>query len=164
MVNQVIMDDVQDATLPFEAFYSQFWGDVYRAVAVAVGEADVAREAVDEAMTRAYERWGAVSGMKNPKGWVYRVAVNWSRSFLRRRVIALRKRPKVDWVIEDAEVPDPAVMDAVGRLPAHQRDVIIARFLLDMSEQDTAESFGIPAGTVKSRVSRALVTLREELS
>jgi RNA polymerase sigma-70 factor (ECF subfamily) len=42
--------------------------------------------------------------------------------------------------------------------------VVILRFLLDMSEADTAEALGIPQGTVKSRLSRAVDTLREELS
>jgi RNA polymerase sigma-70 factor (ECF subfamily) len=164
MTEENTLDDVQGFTLNFQSFYSHSWGVVFRAVAVAVGEADLAREAVDEAMTRAYERWGSVSRMKNPEGWVYRVAVNWSRSLLRRRLVRSTKRPTLNWVIEDAEVPDPAVVNAVRNLPPHQRDVIVARFLLDMSEKETAHAFGIASGTVKSRVSRALSTLREELS
>ncbi|HEX6301389.1 MAG TPA: sigma factor-like helix-turn-helix DNA-binding protein [Acidimicrobiia bacterium] len=58
----------------------------------------------------------------------------------------------------------PRRVDAVRGLPVHQRDVVVARFLFDMSEKDTAEAFGIPLGTVKSRVNRALSTLREVLS
>lgn len=164
MTDEATVGEGRAVAPTFEAFYSSSWDAVYRAVAVAVGEADLAREAVDEAMTRAFERWSSVSGMENPQGWVYRVAVNWSRSFLRRRLVGLRKRQQLDWRIEDVEVPDPQVVEAVGKLPPHQRDVIIARFLLDMSEKDTAEAFNVAQGTVKSRVNRALLVLKEDLS
>jgi RNA polymerase sigma-70 factor (ECF subfamily) len=42
--------------------------------------------------------------------------------------------------------------------------VVVARYLLDMSEADTARALGIPVGTVKSRLSRALSNLKETLS
>lgn len=164
MTDEATVGDARAFAPSFEAFYSSSWDAVYRAVAVAVGEADLAREAVDEAMTRAFERWSSVSGMENPQGWVYRVAVNWSRSFLRRRLLGLRKRQQLVWRIEDVDVPDPRVIEAVRKLPPHQRDVIIARFLLDVSEKDTAEAFSVALGTVKSRVNRALSALKEDLS
>jgi RNA polymerase sigma factor (sigma-70 family) len=161
---EVSEDRVQSAVVSFDAFYSQSWGEVYRAVAVGVGEPDLAREAVDEAMTRAFERWPSVSVMANPEGWVYRVAVNWARSILRRRQVALRKRFVPDPSADLSDPPDPELTEAIRNLPSHQRDVLVARFLLDMSVEDTAEAFGIPDGTVKSRISRALTTLREDLS
>lgn len=164
MADEMTTDDVQGLTLGFESFYDRSWSDIYRAVAIAVEDADLAREAVDEALTRAFEKWSSVSGMANPEGWVYRVAVNWSRSVLRRRLIGSRKRQNFRWSLEDVEVPDPQVVDAVRGLPVHQRDIVVARFLFDMSEKATAEAFGIPIGTVKSRVNRALSTLREVLS
>lgn len=64
----------------FEAFHSDGWPEVYRTVAVVIRDRDLAREAVDEAMLRAYKRWTDVSAMSNPRGWVYRVAVNWART------------------------------------------------------------------------------------
>jgi RNA polymerase sigma-70 factor (ECF subfamily) len=47
--------------------------------------------------------------------------------------------------------------------PRH-RDVVVARLVLDLSESATAQALGIPAGTVKSRLSRALAELKEALS
>jgi RNA polymerase sigma-70 factor (ECF subfamily) len=44
------------------------------------------------------------------------------------------------------------------------REVLGARFLLDLNEAETAETLGIPRGTVKSRTSRALTRLREVLA
>lgn len=147
----------------FETFYNENWTKVHRAVAVIIRDADLAREAVDEAMVRAYERWKTVSMMANSEGWVYRVAVNWARSRLRRRSMWKGLSPTAE-VVQDPEVSDPLVVDAIRRLPARQRDVVVLRFLLDLSEADTAEALGIPRGTVKSRLSRAVEVLREELS
>jgi RNA polymerase sigma-70 factor (sigma-E family) len=147
----------------FEAFYRENWSKVYRAVAVEIRDLDLANEAVDEAMVRAYESWKRVSGMSNSEGWVYRVAVNWARSRLRRRAL-WRKLVPASSIVHDPEVSDPLVVTAIRQLPFRQRDVVVLRFLLDMSETDTAKALGIPNGTVKSRLSRAVETLREELA
>jgi RNA polymerase sigma-70 factor (ECF subfamily) len=53
---------------------------------------------------------------------------------------------------------------ALGALRDEEREVIGARFLLELSEAETAETLGIPAGTVKSRTSRALAHLRVALA
>jgi len=49
----------------------------------------------------------------------------------------------------------------VDTLPDEQRDVVALRYFLDLSEEDVAETLGIPRGTVKSRTARALERLRE---
>lgn len=59
----------------FEDFYQAERATLLRAVAFALGDLDLGAEATDEAMARAYERWGDVGSMANPSGWVYRVAV-----------------------------------------------------------------------------------------
>lgn len=56
------------------------------------------------------------------------------------------------------------LLDALGRLRDEDREVIGARYLLELSEAETAEALGLPAGTVKSRTSRALVRLRGVLA
>jgi DNA-directed RNA polymerase specialized sigma24 family protein len=84
-----------------------------------------------------------------------------------------RRRRRGEW--STAELPDDAVPDddgtatvelrcallaALGRLPVGQRAVLALRFLEDLSERETAEALGVSAGTVKSRTSRALASLR----
>ena len=147
----------------FERFYVDSLHVVYRALVVGIGDCDLAREAVDEAMVRAYERWRTVSTMVNREGWVYRVASNWATSRLRRRRLQFRRMPSVE-AAHDPEVVDPSLLEAIRRLSPKHRDVVVARYLLDMSESSTAEALGIPEGTVKSRLSRALVELKEALS
>jgi RNA polymerase sigma factor (sigma-70 family) len=56
------------------------------------------------------------------------------------------------------------LFSALGRLRDEDREVIGARYLLDLSEAETAEAIGIRRGTVKSRTSRALARLRESLA
>lgn len=63
---------------------------------------------------------------------------------------------------EDAET-SRQLRDAMWRLPAGQRDVVACRYLLDMSEEDTARVLAVPRGTVKSRLSRALRALEDRL-
>ena len=146
----------------FEVFYRDRWQPIYRAVAVGVKDSELAKEAVDEAMARAYERWRSVTKMSNPEGWVFRVAMNWATSRLRRQ--ALRVRELETPVVTYQPEPEPDLVAAVRSLPRRQRDVVIARCLLDMSEVDTAEALGIPVGTVKSRLSRGLARLKEQLA
>jgi predicted RNA polymerase sigma factor len=69
----------------FEAFYRAQADRVYRALALTLGNDDIAREATDEAMTRAYARWSRVGFLDNPAAWVYRVGLNWATSVWRKR-------------------------------------------------------------------------------
>lgn len=161
-----MMSHVEEPTrlrhVEFEAFYRVQWEEVYRPLAVVLRDPDLAREATDEAMTRALRQWTTVATADNQAGWVYRVAHNWAVDQIRRRRRwgRLVAEPPV-W---QPAVPDPAVFRAVGGLPYHQRAVVVLRLVEDWSERDCAEALGIAPGTVKSRLSRALAKLKEELS
>jgi RNA polymerase sigma-70 factor (ECF subfamily) len=72
------------AVEPFEEFYRAHVDRVYRALAVTLGDSQLAREAADEAMARAYAHWRRVRGLDNPGGWAYRVGLNWATSWWRK--------------------------------------------------------------------------------
>lgn len=144
----------------FEIFYADRWDEVYRTLAVTLRNPELAREATDEAMVRAYARWGKVTRLLNPAGWVYRVAYNWAVDQLRRP-----KHTKlwVDRLGSDDPLPRPDLSAALDALPIEQRAVVVLRVVHDWPEADVAFALGIPVGTVKSRLSRALETLRSEV-
>ena len=148
-------------TASFDAFYRQERGPLFRAVALTLGDADLAADAVDEAMARAYQRWSAVSRYDNASGWVYRVALNWAISHLRRR--RRRTAPLLQGQTGEPQLPDPVLAAAVRSLPVAQRSVVVLRFHLDWSLEDIAIALTVPVGTVKSRLHRALGSLRETL-
>ena len=147
----------------FEAFYRSGRDRLVRALALTTGDADLAAEAVDEAMARAYQRWGRVGHFDNPGGWVYRVALNWSLSVLHRR----RRPPRFVHERDPQDIDalaEPDVLAALGELDPRQRAVVVCRFYLGLSEAETASALGIRPGTAKSRLHRALRHLNVRLA
>lgn len=143
----------------FGAFYRETWDRVYRPLAVIVRDHELAAESVDEAMVRAFQKWSTVSAYDNPVGWVYRVASNYAKNRLRRRWREVPWRDvEPSW---EMRTPHPEVMAAISRLPLGQRQVVVLRFVFDWSLREVGEALDIPEGTVKSRLHRALETLKE---
>jgi RNA polymerase sigma-70 factor (ECF subfamily) len=148
----------------FEQFYREHVNRVHRALALAVGDTALAREATDEAMARAYARWDRVRRLDSPGGWVFRVGLNWATSWWRK---VRRERPPTDDRRWAADGPDPvglAARSALERLPVGQRAVIVCGVLLDLSTAETAAVLGLTEGTVRSRLFRGLAELRADLT
>ena len=146
----------------FVAFYRAKRDRVARALALTLGDGLLAAEATDEAMARAYQRWGRVGTFDDPAGWVYRVGLNWASSVLRRDRRA--PSPPVERGCPDVgPVSEPAVRAALAELEVRQRAVIVCRFYLGLSEQETAAALGTRPGTVKSRLHRGLRHLQARL-
>ena len=77
-------DVILDAVVwTFDEFYAVSRSGLVRGLTL--GDSDLAAEAADEALTKAYLRWNHVSQLDNPAGWTYRVGLNWARSIVRRR-------------------------------------------------------------------------------
>ncbi len=153
---------VEIRTSSFEVFCEREQDRMARALALALDSADLGRDAAAEALTRAWERWSTVADYDNPAGWVYRVGLNWGRSRLRRR-----RREVTSALLPDAAVTDRHRDDQLARalttLSADHRAVVVAKFYLDWADADTADALGVPVGTVKSRLHRALAHLHDEL-
>ncbi|GIJ72300.1 RNA polymerase sigma factor [Virgisporangium ochraceum] len=164
------VDATDEHTAPvddFEAFYRAEVDKVYRALAVTLGDRDLAREAADEAMARAFARWAKVRAHDNPGGWVFRVGLNWATSWWRK---VRRERPLLwDRVSTSGAYPptDPVGVAALAALQAQPRAfraVVVCRVLLGLSTVETAAVLGVAEGTVKSRLARALAGMREALA
>lgn len=99
---------------------------------------------------------------------MFRVGLNWGRSWIRRRLTATIKAPMlVDHgpppTIEDL-ASDVDLARAVARLKPDHRIVVVLRFERDYTVAQIAETLGVAEGTVKSRLSRALDLLAGELA
>lgn len=148
--------------LAFDEFYDAHAEPIGHALELTLQATELAEDALSEAMTRALLKWKTVGRYDNPQGWVYRVAMNWARSWLRRRRLE-RERPLPGEVFSTHEVVDPAIAAALDQLSIDHRAVVVCRFHLDWSTAQTAQALNIAEGTVKSRLSRALDQLRAEL-
>lgn len=158
----VVPDTVAGAEEAFVAFYRASRDRVARALALTLADGALGAEAADEAMARAFQRWARVGAYDDPAGWVYRVGLNWASSVLRRRRRA--PSPPADRDQTDVgPVGEPAVRAALAELDVRHRAVLVCRFYLGLSEQETAAALGTRPGTVKSRQSRALERLRTRL-
>jgi RNA polymerase sigma-70 factor (sigma-E family) len=136
---------------------------------VLTGNRADAEDVVQDALSRALPRWGRISSVEDPDAYVRRMVVNahisWWRRFRR------RESPVADPV--PAPVGSPAsaglvadrerVWRACLALPEAQRTAVVLRFYEDLDYAEIAALTGVREGTVRSRVSRGLAVLREEL-
>jgi RNA polymerase sigma-70 factor (sigma-E family) len=148
----------------FADFYRASRDSCLRAVTAVVGDRERAEEQVAEAFARAWTSWGKVRRHAAPRAWVVRTALNLGVSWWRRRS---REVPLAE---HDAATPvsqgegvDPALLSALRRLPARQREVLALRIFLDLDTETTAKIIGIAPGTVMAHLSRAVAALRRDL-
>ena len=147
----------------FEDFYRSRREQVFRGLALTLRDRDLAADATDEAMARAYQHWRSVSGYNNPEGWAYRVGLNWARSRLRRTKREVRGFRLEDRPAGELVPADPSLAAALEALPLQQRAVVVLRCYFDWSTEQVAKALGVPKGTVKSRLSRALEALESHV-
>lgn len=148
-------------TPTFEGFYQAHRQPVFRALAMTLHDPQLASDATDEAMARAFAKWSTVQKLENPAGWTYRVGLNWSRSILRRRRgprRVLHERHDVDLRVRDHDLHR-----ALSKLDIERRAVVVCRYFLGMTEDEIAIALDIRPGTVKSRLHRALRQLESTL-
>ena len=126
-----------------------------------------AEELAQETLARVWLRWSRVRELDEPLAlaWTYRVAINLTNSWLRRRMAERRARARLAARATDAPVdPDPAdavaVRRAVAALPRRQRTALVLRYYADLPVAEVAALMGCAPGTVKSLTSKALAALR----
>jgi RNA polymerase sigma-70 factor, ECF subfamily len=136
------------------------------AVALVTGDVGAAEDAVQEAVVRAWERSARGLEFDSLEAWIATVALNLSRSRLRRLITERRSRPKLQ--------PEPAstgtaddrldVRRALAALPRRQREAAVLRYFLDLTTSEIAETMATSEGTVKSQLSKARAHLADALA
>lgn len=152
-----------DGRAAFTAFWRAERTSLYRGLALTLGDYRLAGEAVDEAMARAWDRWGQVGGYDRPAAWVYRVALNWARSRRRKlRRLVVAEPATLDGATVD-DLPDVDVSGLLDGLGHRDRELVVLRYFLQFTPTEIAGLQGTPVGTVKSRLHRALSRLRADV-
>jgi RNA polymerase sigma-70 factor (sigma-E family) len=147
----------------FEETFDALFAAARRIAMRLVGDGAEADDVAAEALARAYARWAKVRDLDYRDAWVMRVTANVALDVLRKA-----KRPIPVPIVSDIDPAEAAVTrialaQALRRLPRRQRDVVVLRYLADLSEADVAESLGVSAGTVKQHAHRAVDALRRTL-
>lgn len=137
-----------------------------------------AQDVVEEALMRAHEGGPGFRGERGVRTWMLRITANLCRDRLRRRRfnagsldgptpidhVELRFDPVEGWdEAMDQEVLARRLDAAIVKLPDDQREAVILRHRLGLSYEDMSDTLGVPLGTIKSRLARALDALRTEL-
>jgi RNA polymerase sigma factor (sigma-70 family) len=144
----------------------------FRTAMLITQDAAEAEEAAQDGFLKAWRALGRFRAGEPLRPWLLTIVANEARnrrrSAGRRGVLALRltdTRP--DDVSAEAQVlageSRAALLAAIARLRDDDRLVLGCRYLLELSEAETAAALGVRPGTVKSRTSRALARLREEV-
>lgn len=162
---------VADATraAAFTSFVASTNDALYRSAHLLSGNHHRAEELVQQTYERVWRRWDWAT-VDDPAGYAWRTLFNlridgWRRT--RREVLLAQSEGAPTSGAEVAVAVAVAERDritrAVAALPPKQRRAVVLRYLLDMSEADTAETLGVARGTVKSNASRGLSALRRAL-
>ncbi|MCP2324686.1 RNA polymerase sigma factor (sigma-70 family) [Hamadaea flava] len=146
-----------------------------RRTATLLGAGDDAEDVVQEAYVKAYRRLETFRGDSSFRSWLLTIVANETRNLhrtrqrraglLERAAVAEGPPPELDHAVDGALSTErrEELVAALQQLSPADRDVLVYRYLLDMSEAETAELLDRPKGTVKSRASRALAKLRTQL-
>ncbi|GGQ04550.1 RNA polymerase sigma-70 factor (sigma-E family) [Streptomyces sp. DSM 42143] len=142
-------------------------GHLYRsACLLTAGDTHLAEDLVQETFGRLYVRWGRVSRVGNPAGYAQTVLTRTFLAHQRRR----SSRERATDVFPDLPGSGDGdaslrltLLDALARLPAKDRAVVVLRYWEDRSVEETADVMNVSSAAVRTRCSRALGRLRELL-
>ena len=154
----------------WEALVHKYQGRVFRLAYLMLADPDEAQDVTQDAFIRAYQHLNHFDDQRPLQPWLLRIASNLARN--RRRSISrywfalqrlTRPDPEIQRTTEGAALNREgfeALWQAVRRLSELDQRVIYLRYFLELSEAETAAALDMPAGTVKSRLHRALARLR----
>jgi len=130
------------------------------------GSRAAAEDAVQEALARAWERSERGERIESLPAWVTRVAVNLSKSRLRRMRVEAKHREISHELSDGTASASDARIDvarALANLPPRQREVTVLRYYLGLNVAEIAGTLELHEGTVKTSLFRARAALAEAL-
>jgi RNA polymerase sigma-70 factor (ECF subfamily) len=159
----------------YEEIVQRYQRLAFRTAYVITGSAADAEDAAQEGFVKAYRALASFRAGAEPRPWLLRIVANEARNRVRStgRRSQLELRAAADYRPGGA-APSPEaaavaaddrrrLLDLVNALSDEYRLVIASRYFLELSGEETAAALGIPEGTVKSRLSRALARLKARI-
>ena len=146
-----------------------------RTAYVILRDADTAQDAAQEAFVKAYRSLGRFREGAPLRPWLLRIVANEAIN----RAKADARHRHSDLALAAARADDRATSPEASALAAERRDAVVMalnalgeddrvviayRYFFDLGEAEMAEALGVPRGTVKSRLSRAMARLRERMT
>jgi RNA polymerase sigma-70 factor, ECF subfamily len=176
---RLIADCLQGRTAAFGELVRRYQDRLYNTVHRLVDNAEDAQDVVQDAFLNAYQSLASFKGDSQFFTWLYRIAVNTAISLKRKRRVvysirAGRGSEGGDEPIDPSDLSRPEhglerseverrVQDALNRLSPEHRTVLVLKDMDGQKYEDMAEILGVPIGTIRSRLHRARLELREIL-
>ena len=162
-----------DADTALEQLYAAHWRGLVRLGVLLLRDQGAAEEVVQDAFVSMHGKWRSLRDPDKALAYLRQTVVNRSRSALRHRGVVeryvARQQPALS-LADPADAPAlvrdrrDVVLDALRALPARQREVLVLRHYLELSETEIAETLGISRGSVKAHASRGGAALRALLA
>ena len=156
----IYMNMYQLTTTNFEEFYMDHFDEFLSFTMSRVSDKDIAIDICQECFIKTLEHLHRGVHIEIPRGYVYTLLRNRIIDFYRKKkTVSLDDYTETGGDIPNEEKPTDRIyyqklIDRLGQLPDTYRDIIIMRFVMDLSVTDIAERLGIPENTVSVRIFR----------
>jgi RNA polymerase sigma factor (sigma-70 family) len=156
----------------FRELYKAYREPIWTLIVSLVGDFLQAQEVCQNVFFKAFRGLGSFRFESCLFTWIYRIALNECRNHMRRRSVlvvpleaVLGSRDEIDasYASDRSDARKTALREAVLQLPFKMREVIVLKYLEDMSYKEMSRILGCPPGTVASRLNRALAELETRL-
>jgi RNA polymerase sigma-70 factor (sigma-E family) len=147
----------------FREFVSVRLPGLRRSAYLLCGDPHAAEDVVSATLTKVFRHWRRIKRLEHPDAYLRRMLVT---TYLDERRRPWRQEQPTDAVPDRPAGADVDVVDRVtllallDRLPPRQRAVLVLRFFDDLSVEQTADTLGCAAGTVKAHTHQGLIALR----
>ena len=154
--------EVAEAHASFETFFEQTHQRLFGGLCLVTGSCHEAEEVMQDAYLKVWERWERVSGMDDPTGFLFRIAMNGFRSRHRRASLAIRRQLALAPSVDDlATVEDrDEVVRILRPLSPAERASIVLTTMFGYSSEEASRLLGVKAATVRAHATRARADAR----
>jgi RNA polymerase sigma-70 factor (sigma-E family) len=151
------------------SLHQAHYRDLVRLAGLLLRDTGASEEVVQDAFVPLHLRWRRLRDPDRAAAWLRSAVLNGARSRLRH--VEVRRRHRAGAAGTSPSAEDAALsgdvsgrlLRAVDGLPARQREAVVLRYYLDLSEAEMAAAMGVSAGSVKTHLHRALAALSTTL-